>query len=93
MSHKKYNRMKNEYTKQCNQLCQKEIQFRKIGRRQIQEKALAQNKSTCDVELFIRRGIKSLDMTPELCGLLRKINNARRMLFMNEIVDGRRLLR
>lgn len=85
--------MKYEYTKQCNHLRQKEILFRKIGRRQIQEKALAKNQSTCDVEHFIRRGVKNLDMTPELCGLLRKINNTRRMLSMTEIVDGWTLIK
>jgi len=90
----KWVRMKEEYNRQCMLLHNKEVRFRKIGRKQIQNRAL--KRSTPDnienMDVLIRRGVKHLDMTPELCGLLRKINNTRRMLFMDEISDGRKLL-
>jgi hypothetical protein len=38
-------------------------------------------------------GVRSLRMTSELCGLLRKINRTRKMLRMRELAHGHQLLR
>lgn len=84
-----------EYDGQRERLWNHQKRFRKLGRKQIEERALRgkegrNGKETLDE--VVRRGIKSLRMTPELCGLLRKINNSRRTLWMPE-VDGLKLLR
>lgn len=89
MTQPKHLRMKDEYNGQCHQLETHQKRFRKIGRKQIEQRALRKKQlntanNNNNVDNLIRRGIKSLDMTPELCGLLRKINNTRRMLYMEE---------
>ena len=90
MTQQKHLRMKDEYNGQCHRLETHQKRFRKIGRKQIEQRALRKkqlntaNNNNNNVDNLIRQGIKSLDMTPELCGLLRKINNTRRMLYMEE---------
>lgn len=87
--------MRNEYEDQCSRLRASEKRFRKVGRKQIEERAIRRKEQGGGSETLdeaVRRGIKSLRMTHDLCGLLRKINNTRRMLYMPE-VDGCKLLR
>lgn len=102
MTQLKHTRMQNEHHEQCRRLQEKQKAFRKIGRIQIEQRALLRrndNTSTTTTATptenkyeIIKRGIKSLHMTAELCGLLRRINNTRRMLHMPE-VSPRMLLR
>ncbi len=90
----KHSRMREEYNGQCQRLQEKQKAFRKIGRKQIQQRALRQKATTTPNENrsdIIKRGIKSLQMTPELHGLLRKINNTRRMLYMPEVTEQKLL--
>lgn len=87
--------MKNEYNRQCACLLAHEKHFRKIGRKQIQDRALRKHDitdTTGDLTQVIRRGTKALVMTDELVGLYRKINRCRRMLKMKEVHTPRSLL-
>ena len=91
----KHLRMKREYENQCAKLVEYEKRFRKIGRLQIQTRALRRQEISNtygDLTNIIRRGTKSLIMTTELCGLFYKINRCRKMLKMNDICQPRELL-
>jgi hypothetical protein len=99
MTQTKHTRMQKEYDGQCQRLREKQVAFRKIGRSQIERRALQRKASattavapTENKDEIIKRGIKTLQMTPELCGLLRRINNTCRMLHMPEVTP-RALLR
>ena len=95
MTRNKYLRMREEYDGQCERLEAYQKAFRKIGRTQIEKRALRRKESSNvqeNADGLVKRGVKSLNITPELCGLLRKINNTRRMLFMPE-TTGCKLLR
>ena len=87
--------MNNEYNNQCTRLYEVEKTFRKIGRIQIQERAIRRKEISSNTKIdinIINKGIQSLQMTNELCGLLNKINKTRKMLKREEILDGRKLL-
>ena len=85
MTQQKHLRMRKEYNGQCERLFKNEQRFRKVGRKQIEERALRrQGCEPIPIQGLTQSGIKSLHMTPELCGLLRKINNTRKMLYMPE---------
>lgn len=91
----KHIRMRDEYSNQCQHLYGHEAHFRKIGRQQIQERALRLNKinhTNGDLTDVIRKGTKALVMTDELCGLFYKINRCRKMLNMDEVQKPRELL-
>ena len=95
MTQFKHERMKNEYNLQCAGLYEKECLFRKIARQQIQARALRRKDiQSCngDMTAVIRKGVNALQITPTLDGLLRKINNTRRMLNMKEISKPKELL-
>ena len=109
----KYQRQRREYNRQCARLVHYETLYRKIARKQVQERAVrklvclqeqqqahAENTEasveasddTPDANELIRRGVKSLRMTPELCGLFYQINRIRSMLFMTPHAHGYDLL-
>lgn len=106
----KYQRQRLEYNRRCARLAHYETRFRKIARKQVQERALrklarlqqeqqqaqAENTETSDNVLdandLVRRGVKSLQMTPELCGLFDQINRIRSMLYLAPHAHGYDLL-
>ena len=109
----KYQRQRREYNRQCARLAHYETRFRKIARKQVQERALrklarlqqeqqqAQAENTENAETsddvpdaneLVRRGVKSLQMTPELCGLFDQINRIRSMLYLAPHAHGYDLL-
>jgi len=101
MTHSKFARMKEEYAKQCATLLVHRKHFRKLGRHQIQERALRRSEMANtdtdgdgDGELAdgMCCGTKALVMTDELCGIFYKINRCNRLLKMNEVYTPRELL-
>lgn len=87
--------MREEYNIQCETLIKHEKQFRKIGRKQIQDRALKRREianAGGDLTDVIRRDTKALVMTDELCGLYYKINRCRKMLKMDELLKTTELL-
>ena len=98
----KYKRQRREYDRQCARLQHYEARFRKIARKQVQERALRKlGQSPADaqgdatnrlVQQQMRRGVKSLQMTPELCGLFDQVNRIRSMLYMTPHAHGYELL-
>ena len=117
----KHQRQLSEYRKQRIVLQTFEMSFRKIARKQVEQRAKMKmntshhppsqplqptGKDDCMnnndseqhppqqllFERIVRRGVKSLNMTPELCGLFRKINRTRKMLREPEWEHGYQLL-
>ena len=91
-------RKQREYQTQFRRMKTNEAHFRKIARHQVQTSAILRATiagiaaPTNAQEAIERRGVKSLRMTPELCGLFYKINRQRKMLGMEEYVQGYEML-
>jgi len=91
-------RKQREYHTQFQQMKTTEARFRKIARHQVQTVGILRatiagmTAPANALEAVERRGLRSLRMTPELCGLFYKINRQRKMMCLEEYVQGYEML-